>query len=62
MSNKKYCKLDYDNGTPLSDDYWYYTTRFECRRSMTEISTYRRPNLKTFHFNYCPYCGKPIEK
>ena len=46
MSNKKYCKLDYDNGTPLSDDYWYYTTRFECGRSMTEISTYRRPNLK----------------
>ena len=47
MTQKETCKRTYDDGSPLSDDHWYYTTYFSCGKSMTEISTYRRPYLKT---------------
>ena len=61
MTQKETCKRTYDDGSPMSDEHLYYTTYFSCGEEMTEISTYRRPYLKTTKFNYCPYCGKPLE-
>lgn len=62
MTQKETCKRTHDKGSPLSDVHWYYSTYFSCGKEMSEISTYRRPHLETYDFNYCPYCGKPLEK
>lgn len=61
MTQKETCKRTYDDGSPMSDEHWYYSTYFSCGNEMTEISTYRRPYLETTEFKYCPYCGKPLE-
>lgn len=61
MIKKETCKRTYNEGSPITDDDWCYSTYFSCGNGMSEISTYRQPYLETTEFKYCPYCGKTLE-
>ena len=37
-------------------------TYFICKNCKNKIFLTDYPTLKKEDFNYCPYCGKPIEK
>jgi len=37
-------------------------TYFICKRCKSKILLKDYPTLTKDNFNYCPYCGKPLEK
>ena len=56
------CTRSYDNGAPLTDEYWYYGTSFGCGKKLTEVKFHSHHDnpRSTVHFTYCPYCGKKL--
>lgn len=44
------------------EEYDYEKYHFDCQNCKNIISSDDFPNLTKEDFNYCPHCGKPIEK
>lgn len=43
------------------EEYDYEEYHFDCQNCKNIISSDDFPNLAKEDFNYCPYCGKPLE-
>ena len=56
------CTRSFDNGSPMTDEYWYYGTSFGCGKTLIEVKQYSHHGnpRSTTHFKYCPYCGKKL--